>query len=163
MRIGNRVTVKCGVFLWDGMILEDDVFIGPGAVFTNDTRPRSKKYLEQPLPTVLKQGCSLGAGSITLPNLTIGRWAMVGAGAVVTHSIPDFALVIGNPARFHAWICRCGEKLFPADSRFMKCTCGLRYERIAEYEVKESEICQHLPLNSSVQTEGSRKLATPVI
>ena len=146
VRIGNRVTVKCGVFLWDGMILEDDVFIGPGAVFTNDTRPRSKKYLEQPLPTVLKQGCSLGAGSITLPNLTIGRWAMVGAGAVVTHSIPDFALVIGNPARFHAWICRCGEKLFPADSRFMKCTCGLRYERIAEYEVKELATSGSQPL-----------------
>jgi len=138
VRIGHRATIKCGVFLWAGMTLENDVFIGPGAVFTNDTRPRSKKYLERPLSTVLKQGCSLGAGSVVLPNLTIGRWAMVGAGAVVTHSVPDFALVVGNPARFHAWICRCGEKLFPADSRFMNCTCGRRYERIADYEVKES-------------------------
>ena len=137
VRIGNRATIKCGAFLWDGMILEDDVFIGPSAVFTNDTRPRSKKYLQLPLSTVLKQGCSLGAGSITLPNLTIGRWAMVGAGAVVTHNVPDFALVVGNPARFHAWICRCGEKLFPGDGRFMNCKCGLRYERIAENEVKE--------------------------
>jgi acetyltransferase-like isoleucine patch superfamily enzyme/CheY-like chemotaxis protein len=137
VRIGNRVTVKCGVYLWEGVTLEDDVFIGPGAVFTNDVRPRSKKYLKQPLPTVLKEGCSLGAGSIMLPNLTIGRWAMVGAGAVVTHSVPDFALVVGNPARLHAWICRCGEKLFPADGRFMDCKCGLRYERIAEYEVKQ--------------------------
>jgi acetyltransferase-like isoleucine patch superfamily enzyme/CheY-like chemotaxis protein len=137
VRTGNRVTVKCGVFLWNGMILEDDVFIGPGAVFTNDTRPRSKKYLEQPLPTVLKEGCSIGAGSITLPNLTVGRWAMVGAGAVVTHDVPDFALVVGNPARIRAWICRCGEKLFPTHGRFMDCVCGLGYERIAENEVKE--------------------------
>ena len=137
VRIGNRVTIKCGVFLWDGMTLEDDVFIGPGAVFTNDTRPRSKKYLAQPLSTVLKEGCSLGAGSITLPNLTMGRWAMVGAGAVVTHSVPDFALVVGNPARFRAWICRCGEKLFPSDGRLMDCKCGLCYEQIAENEVKE--------------------------
>ena len=137
VRIGNRVTVKCGVFLWDGMTLEEDVFIGPGAIFTNDTRPRSKKYLKRPLSTVLKQGCSLGAGSITLPNVTIGRWAMVGAGAVVTHSVPDFALVVGNPARFRAWICRCGEKLPATDDRFMNCACGLGYERIAENEVKE--------------------------
>jgi acetyltransferase-like isoleucine patch superfamily enzyme/DNA-binding response OmpR family regulator len=137
VRIGNRVTIKCGVFLWDGMTLEDDVFIGPGAVFTNDARPRSKKYLARPLSIVLKEGCTLGAGSITLPNLTIGRWAMVGAGAVVTHNVPDFALVVGNPARFRAWICRCGEKLFPADGRFMDCKCGLSYERIAANEVKE--------------------------
>jgi acetyltransferase-like isoleucine patch superfamily enzyme/CheY-like chemotaxis protein len=137
VRIGNRATIKCGVFLWDGMTMEDDVFIGPGAIFTNDTRPRSKKYLERPLSTVLKQGCSLGAGSITLPNLTIGRWAMVGAGAVVTHNVPDFALMVGNPARFHAWICRCGEKLPPSGDRFMNCACGLCYERVAENEVKE--------------------------
>jgi acetyltransferase-like isoleucine patch superfamily enzyme len=137
VRMGNRVTLKCGVFLWDGLTLEDDVFIGPGAVLTNDVRPRSKKYLEKPFATVLKEGCSLGANSITLPNLTIGRWAMVGAGAVVTHSVPDYALVAGNPARFRAWICRCGEKLFPADGRFLDCACGLCYEQTAENEVKE--------------------------
>jgi len=137
VRMGNRVTIKCGVHLWDGLTLEDDVFIGPGAVFTNDTRPRSKKYLARFFSTVLKEGCSLGAGSITLPNLTIGRWAMVGAGAVVTHNVPDFALVVGNPARFHAWICRCGEKLSANDGRFMNCACGLCYEQIAENEVKE--------------------------
>lgn len=138
VRMGHRATIKCGVFLWDGMTLEDDVFIGPGAVFTNDDRPRSKKYLEQPLATVLKQGCSLGAGSITLPGLTIGRWAMVGAGAVVTHDVPDFALVVGNPARFRAWICRCGEKLAAAVNGFLNCTCGLAYEQIAEYQVQEA-------------------------
>ena len=86
---------------------------------------------------MLKEGCSLGANSTTLPNLTIGRWAMVGAGSVVTHSVPDYALVTGNPARFRAWICRCGEKLFPADGRFLECACGLCYEQTGENEVKE--------------------------
>ena len=73
----------------------------------------------------------------SLPNVTVGRWAMVGAGSVVTHDVPDHALVVGNPARFRAWICRCGEKLVPADHRLMECTCGLRYERTADNKVKE--------------------------
>ncbi len=137
VRIGDRVTVKCGVSLWDGLTIEDDVFIGPSAVFTNDPRPRSKKYLERPVPTVLKEGCSLGAGSITLPGITIGRWAMVGAGALVTHDIPDYALVVGSPARWRAWVCRCGEKLSPASGRLLSCTCGRSYEQMGENEVKE--------------------------
>ncbi len=137
VRIGNRVTVKCGVYLWDGVTIEDDVFIGPGAIFTNDTRPRSKKHLKEYLPTVLKQGCTLGAGSITLPGITVGRWAMVGAGAIVTHDVPDYAQVVGSPARFRAWICRCGEKLVPAPGQLLGCTCGRTYEQISENELKE--------------------------
>ena len=138
VRIGNRVTVKCGVFLWDGITIEDDVFIGPSAVFTNDTQPRSKRHLETYLQTVLKEGCTLGAGSITLPGITIGRWAMVGAGAIVTHDVPDYALVVGSPARWRAWVCRCGEKLFPTSGRLLGCTCGRSYEQITENEVKEA-------------------------
>jgi len=139
VRIGNRVTVKCGVFLWDGLTIEDDVFIGPGAIFTNDTRPRSKQHLHKYLGTLLKQGCTLGAGSITLPGITIGRWAMVGAGAIVTHDVPDYALVVGSPARFRAWICRCGEKLVPVSGRLLDCACGRTYEQIGENEVKEAD------------------------
>jgi acetyltransferase-like isoleucine patch superfamily enzyme len=137
VRIGNRVTIKCGVFLWDGLTLEDDVFIGPGAMFTNDSRPRSKQHLKTYPQTVLKQGCTLGASSTTLPGITIGRWAMVGAGAIVTHDVPDYALVVGSPARWRAWVCRCGEKLFPASDRLLGCTCGRSYEQVAENEVKE--------------------------
>jgi acetyltransferase-like isoleucine patch superfamily enzyme len=137
VRIGNRVTIKCGVFLWDGLTIEDDVFIGPNAVFTNDRRPRSKRHLKTYPQTVLKKGCSLGAGSTTLPDITIGRWAMVGAGAIVTHDVPDYALVVGSPARWRAWICRCGEKLFPASDRLLGCTCGRSYEQVTENEVKE--------------------------
>jgi acetyltransferase-like isoleucine patch superfamily enzyme len=137
VRIGNRVTIKCGVFLWDGMTVEDGVFVGPGAIFTNDNRPRSRRHLKNYLQTVLKEGSTLGAGSITLPGITIGRWAMVGAGSIVTRDVPDYALVVGNPARFRAWICRCGEKLVPASGRLLSCSCGRAYEQTGKNEVKE--------------------------
>lgn len=135
--IGNRVTIKCGVYLWDGLTIADDVFIGPGAVFTNDYRPRSQRYLAAPLRTLLKEGCSIGANSTILPSLTIGRWAMVGAGAVVTHSVADFALVVGSPALWRAWVCRCGEKILSKAGRFLDCTCGRSYEKLGDNSVKE--------------------------
>jgi UDP-2-acetamido-3-amino-2,3-dideoxy-glucuronate N-acetyltransferase len=97
--IGNRVTVKCGVQLWDGLAVEDDVFIGPNATFTNDTFPRSKKHPEKYKRTVIRRGASIGANATILPGIEIGRNAMVGAGAVVTRSVPPNAVVVGNPAR----------------------------------------------------------------
>ena len=98
VRLGDRVTLKTGISLWRGVVIEDDVFIGPGVQFCNDLFPRSKHHIEA-MPTLLKQGCSVGAGSVILPGLTIGAYAMVGAGAVVTRSVPDRAVVVGNPAR----------------------------------------------------------------
>ena len=96
--IGDRVTVKSGVYLWDGVTVEDDVFIGPQAAFTNDRKPRSR--VRAPFePTLLKAGCSIGAGAVILPGVTIGRGAMIGAGAVVTKSVPDGETWAGNPAR----------------------------------------------------------------
>src|SRR6185436_8881129 len=95
--IGDNVTVKCGVQLWDGITLEDDVFIGPNVTFTNDRRPRSKRYPEAFERTTVCAGASIGANATILPGLVIGRSAMVGAGAVVTHSVPPNAIVIGNP------------------------------------------------------------------
>ena len=109
--VGDRVTLKCGVYLWDGLVLEDDVFVGPCAAFTNDLRPRSRQHPDGYPKTTLRQGCSIGANATILPGLTIGRWAMIGAGAVVTRDVPDFALVAGNPARSRGWVCRCGQKL----------------------------------------------------
>jgi acetyltransferase-like isoleucine patch superfamily enzyme len=97
--IGDRVTVKCGVQVWDGIRLEDDVFVGPNVTFTNDRFPRSKQH-GTPFPTtVIQQGASLGGGSVILPGITVGRRAMVGAGAVVTRDVPANAIVVGNPAR----------------------------------------------------------------
>lgn len=97
--IGDRVTVKSGVQLWDGLRIEDDVFIGPNVTFTNDPFPRSKQYPEQFSLTMIKRGASIGGGAVILPGLTVGEFAMVGAGAVVTKSVPAGAVVVGNPAR----------------------------------------------------------------
>jgi acetyltransferase-like isoleucine patch superfamily enzyme len=96
--VGDSVTVKCGVQLWDGIRLEDRVFIGPNVTFSNDPFPRSQRPREH-RPTVVKYGASIGSNATILPGLTIGREAMVGAGAVVTRSVPPNAVVVGNPAR----------------------------------------------------------------
>jgi acetyltransferase-like isoleucine patch superfamily enzyme len=97
--IGDRVTVKCGVQLWDGIYLEDDVFIGPNVTFTNDSFPRSKQYPDQFPRTVIKKGASIGANATILPGVTIGEYAMIGAGTVVIRDIPAYSVVVGNPAR----------------------------------------------------------------
>ena len=101
--IGNRVTVKCGVQLWDSITIEDDVFIGPNATFTNDSFPRSKQHLEKYPRTVVQEGASIGANATILPGIVIGRNAMVGAGAVVTRNVPPHAIVVGNPARIKGY------------------------------------------------------------
>lgn len=97
--IGDRVTIKCGVQIWDGLRIADDVFIGPNATFTNDLFPRSKVYPEKFAQTHVARGASIGANATILAGLRIGEGAMVGAGAVVTRDVPDFAIVVGNPAR----------------------------------------------------------------
>lgn len=97
--LGDRVTVKSGVQLWDGIHAEDDVFIGPNATFCNDPFPRSKGYPEKYSETRLRKGASIGANATILAGVTIGRHAMVGAGAVVTADVPAHAVVVGNPAR----------------------------------------------------------------
>ena len=97
--VGDRVTVKCGVQLWDGLRLEDDVFVGPNATFTNDRFPRSRQQPEAFPRTTVRRGASIGANATILPGVTIGAGAMVGAGAVVTRSVPPGAVVVGNPAR----------------------------------------------------------------
>jgi UDP-2-acetamido-3-amino-2,3-dideoxy-glucuronate N-acetyltransferase len=102
--IGDRVTIKCGVQLWDGLRVERDVFIGPNATFTNDRHPRSKHPLAKYPETWVREGASIGANATVLPGLTIGRRAMVGAGSVVTRSVPPYAVVVGNPARIVRYI-----------------------------------------------------------
>lgn len=99
VEIGNRVTVKNGVSLWDGARIEDDVFIGPNVTFANDRFPRSKHYPERFENIVIRRGASIGANATLLPGIEIGAGAMVGAGAVVTRDVPAHAVVIGNPAR----------------------------------------------------------------
>lgn len=102
--LGDRVTVKCGVQLWDGLRIEDDVFIGPNVAFSNDKFPRSKVYDKPVAETRVARGASLGANSTILPGLSIGRHAMVGAGSVVTRNVPPYAIVTGNPARITGYV-----------------------------------------------------------
>jgi len=102
--VGDRVTVKSGVQLWDGTRIEDDVFIGPNATFTNDPYPRSKQYPDAFSGIRICKGASIGANATILPGITIGKEAMVGAGAVVTQDVPSKAVVVGNPARIIRYV-----------------------------------------------------------
>ncbi len=116
-RLGNGVKLQSNIDIWDRIVLEDYVFVGPSAVFTNDLNPRSKypksEYQEygQWLPTLVKKGSSIGANSTIICGVTVGSWSMIGAGAVVTKDIPDYAIAVGNPARVIGWVCECGNKL----------------------------------------------------
>ena len=109
VEIGNRVTVKSGVQLWDGIRIEDDVFIGPNATFTNDPFPRSRVRPAAFLQTRVCKGASVGANATILPGITIGEGAMVGAGAVVTQSVPPLAIVVGSPARIVGYVDASGD------------------------------------------------------
>jgi UDP-2-acetamido-3-amino-2,3-dideoxy-glucuronate N-acetyltransferase len=117
--IGNLVKVQNYVSIFHGVTIEDGVFVGPHACFTNDKFPRAitpdgnlKTDADWVVtPTLVRYGASIGAGAVILPGVTVGRFAMVGAGAVVTCSVPDYGLVVGNPARQVGWVCACGQRL----------------------------------------------------
>lgn len=102
--IGDRVTVKSGVYIWDGIKIDDDVFIGPNVTFTNDKFPRSKIYPDEFLPTRIEKGATIGGGAVLLPGITVGQKAMIGAGAVVTKSVPPYAIVVGSPSRIIGYV-----------------------------------------------------------
>lgn len=123
--IGNDVTIKSGVYLWDGIELEDGVFIGPSATFTNDLRPRSKNADYKKLHTKIRKGATVGANATILPGLTIGTYALIGAGTVVTHDVDDYTVVYGNPAKKQGYVCQCGQQI---DQSSLTCICGKKYE-----------------------------------
>lgn len=125
--IGDNVTIKSGVYLWNGVRIENNVFIGPNATFTNDIRPRSKVYPEEFTKTYVKEGASIGANATILCGITIGKWAMIGAGSVVTKDVPDYALVYGVPAKVVGYVCECGKDLKFKESR-AECECRKAYE-----------------------------------
>ena len=128
VRIGNRVTLKNGVALYDGVVVDDEAFLGPHAVFTNDPRPRSgrfKRGVDTWRPTAIRHGASIGANATVVCGVEIGEYAMVAAGAVVTHDVAAHALVVGVPARPRGYVCACGERL----PRTLVCRCGLTYRK----------------------------------
>jgi UDP-2-acetamido-3-amino-2,3-dideoxy-glucuronate N-acetyltransferase len=126
--IGDDVTVKNGVALYDGVTVEDEAFLGPHAVFTNDLRPRSGRFKRPPAkfaPTHIGRGATVGANATVICGNTVGAYAMIAAGAVVTGDVPPHALVAGVPARRTGFVCACGETL----PKGLRCACGRRYRR----------------------------------
>jgi len=129
--IGHNVKIQNNVSIYTGVILEDDVFCGPSMVFTNVVNPRSAvSRKDEYRQTLVKRGASLGANCTVVCGHTIGAYAFVGAGAVITKDIPDYALVVGNPGRISGWMCQCGIKLTggaapPAEA--VCAACGTRY------------------------------------
>jgi acetyltransferase-like isoleucine patch superfamily enzyme len=139
--VGNNVTIKNGNMIWEGVHLEDGVFIGPQVVLTNDLYPRSprlshaaKRYADRRWlgPTVVKEGATLGAGAVILAGITIGEFCMVGAGSTVTRSIPPYALVVGSPARVRGWVCRCGRPLTFSNGAATCIDCDLEFSQTGE-------------------------------
>jgi len=123
--IGDNVKIQNNVSLYTGVILEDDVFCGPSMVFTNVVNPRSHVPRKDEYKTTLvKRGASIGANVTVVCGHTIGQFAFIGAGAVVTRDVPDFALIVGNPGRVSGWMCQCGIKLASGSQPPAKATCG---------------------------------------
>lgn len=129
--IGNGCKLQNNVNVYHGVTLGNWVFCGPSMTFTNVINPRAKYSKNgQYLNTIVKDGASLGAHATILCGITIGSWSLVGAGSIVTKDVPDYAIVLGNPARFHGWICECGEKL-PDSFKTATCqSCRRKYQMI---------------------------------
>lgn len=129
--IGDNVKIQNNVSVYTGVILEDDVFCGPSMVFTNVVNPRSHvSRKDEYRPTLVRRGASLGANCTIVCGHTVGAYAFVGAGAVVTKDVPAHALVVGNPGRVSGWVCECGVKLAPGATPPAKTACeacGARY------------------------------------
>jgi UDP-2-acetamido-3-amino-2,3-dideoxy-glucuronate N-acetyltransferase len=134
--VGNNVKLQNRVSVYRGVTLEDGVFVGPHATFTNDKYPRAitpdgSQVSEEdwrPVETLVKTGASVGAGAVVLPGVTIGCWAMVGAGAVVTQDVPDYGIVRGNPAALVGYACRCGRQLQPTGDHWTCPHCGSDFQ-----------------------------------
>lgn len=122
VQVGDRVKIHNHAMLYHGLVVEDDVFIGPGACFTNDPHPRSGRTRNlSGIRWRVRRGASIGAGAIIVPDVSIGRYALVGAGAVVTRPVPAFGLVLGHPARLAGFVCYCGRPLPARQRRCRRC------------------------------------------
>lgn len=136
-RVGDGVTIKNGALVWEGVTLENGVFVGPGVLFTNDLRPRSPRLPQAKsryedkggwlVPTLVQRGAALGAGAVILAGVTIGEYATVGAGALITKDVPSYALVLETNKRV-GWVCECGRSL-SFKGPVASCLCRLKYRK----------------------------------
>ena len=131
VKMGNNVKIENNVSVFEGVTLEDDVFCGPSCVFTNVINPRSQIPRRHEFkPTLVKKGATIGANATIVCGNTIGRYALIGAGAVITKDVPSYAMVYGNPAQLQGWVCECGEKLDFTENNAAKCSkCGKKYKK----------------------------------
>ena len=177
--LGDRVKVQNGALLYHGLVVGDSVFIGPGAVLTNDRYPRAVTSDGDPARAgdwevgaiTLDEGCSIGANAIVVAGTRIGAWATVGAGAIVTRDVPSHALVVGSPARRIGWVCACGQRLqtsggdpvpavpdrYAANLEFICGACGRRYDYAADGErVTERAVAEPSPEPAARSPELAR-------
>ena len=134
-RIGNNVKIQNNVSVYDAVTLEDDVFCGPSVVFTNVVNPRShipRKHEYR--PTLVRKGATIGANAVIVCGHTLGTYSMIGAGAVVTRDVQDYALMLGNPARRVGWVCACGIRLTIEGGQAECSACGIRYALLKKLE-----------------------------
>jgi len=156
--IGNNVKIQNNVSVYTGAVIEDDVFLGPSSVLTNVTNPRSQVNRHSLYETtILKRGCTVGANATVVCGTTIGRYAFVGAGSVVTKDVPDFALVVGNPARQIGWMSRHGHRLESAEGDgIMRCPeSGYRYQEVEPGVLRCLDLDEDAPLPSELSV-GSK-------
>ena len=134
VKVGNNVKIQNNVSVYEGVILEDDVFCGPSCVFTNVDRPRSAFPTDYSnyLKTVIKRGATIGANATIVGGHTLGEYCFVGAGAVVTRDVPSYAVVYGNLARIHGWVCTCGQELDFQGKEATCAACGRKYRKEGE-------------------------------
>ena len=155
--IGDGCRIQNNVSLYDGVTLEDDVFLGPSCVLTNVTNPRAQVNRHALYePTRLRRGCTVGANATVVCGVTIGRYAFVGAGSVITHDVPDFALMVGNPARQVGWMSRHGHRLVPDADGMMRCPeSGHRYQETTPGVLQCIDLDDDAPLPETLRT-GTR-------
>ena len=147
--IGNNVKVQNNISIYEGTVIEDDVFLGPSCVLTNVTNPRSQVVRRSLYEkTILRRGCSIGANATVVCGISVGRYAFVGAGAVVAKDVPDYALVVGVPGRIVGWMSRHGHRLPPADAQgVMRCPeSGLKYQETSPGVIRCLDLDEEAPL-----------------
>ena len=153
--IGNEVTIKNGVAVWQHVTIEDRVFLGPNCSLTNDNRPRSKRGWT-PVATTIREGATIGANATIVCGCHVGRYAFVGAGAVVTRPVPDHAVVHGNPARVRGYVCECCQPL-AAHGRHLVCKqCGLRYAKKGDSVIRTDDAAAPTPAPAAAKRKAGK-------